>query len=153
MFEACTTYEAGLAEAVDFPQNDKPVWILGKKYSAKYDLDELRAAVKSKIWLTYRRNFPSIGGNGPTSDSGWGCMLRCGQMVLAEALVRRHLGREWLWQSQCKDSKYAQILKLFEDKKHAIYSIHQIAQMGESEGKTVGQWFGPNTVAQVLKYV
>lgn len=24
--------------------------------------------------------------------------------------------------------------------------------MGASEGKEVGQWFGPNTVAQVLKY-
>lgn len=25
--------------------------------------------------------------------------------------------------------------------------------MGASEGKEVGQWFGPNTVAQVLKYI
>lgn len=25
------------------------------------------------------------------------------------------------------------------------------AQMGVSEGKDVGQWYGPNTVAQVLK--
>lgn len=34
-----------------------------------------------------------IGGNGPSSDAGWGCMLRCGQMILAQALVCRHLGR------------------------------------------------------------
>ena len=25
------------------------------------------------------------------------------------------------------------------------------ANMGVSEGKAIGQWFGPNTVAQVLK--
>ena len=46
---------------------------------------------------------------------------------------------------------YKKILKLFEDKKTAVYSIHQLAQMGVSEGKEIGQWFGPNTVAQVLK--
>jgi cysteine protease ATG4 len=40
---------------------------------------------------------------------------------------------------------------MFEDRRAATYSIHQIALMGASEGKEVGQWFGPNTVAQVLK--
>ena len=47
--------------------------------------------------------------------------------------------------------KYRQILKLFADIKTAPYSIHQIALMGACEGKNVGEWFGPNTVAQVLK--
>ncbi|XP_023241305.1 cysteine protease ATG4A-like isoform X2 [Centruroides sculpturatus] len=40
---------------------------------------------------------------------------------------------------------------MFQDKKDCPYSIHQIAQMGVSEGKGIGQWFGPNTIAQVLR--
>ena len=38
------------------------------------------------------------------------------------------------------------------DIKSAQYSIHQISLMGESlDKKPVGTWFGPNTVAQVLR--
>jgi len=33
------------------------------------------------------------GGSGYTTDLGWGCMLRCGQMMMAQALVNRHLTR------------------------------------------------------------
>ncbi|KAK3557303.1 hypothetical protein QTP70_026619 [Hemibagrus guttatus] len=79
-------------------------------------------------------------------------MLRCGQMILAEALVRRHLGREWRWvRGQQPREEYMSILNAFIDKKDSYYSIHQIAQMGVGEGKSIGQWYGPNTVAQVLK--
>lgn len=47
--------------------------------------------------------------------------------------------------------KYLRILHMFQDKKSATFSIHQISLMGLSEGKAVGEWFGPNTVAQSLK--
>lgn len=149
----CLSYEPGVVEYEDFKPSEEPVYILGTKYSTLHDLDDLRADVTTRIWLTYRKNFPAIGGTGPTSDSGWGCMLRCGQMVLAQALMRRYLGRGWRWDSECsrKDQDYMDILRLFQDKKNCPYSIHQIAQMGVSEGKAIGEWFGPNTVAQALR--
>ncbi|KAL4219919.1 Cysteine protease atg4b [Mactra antiquata] len=143
------TYESGPFLYDDFPKTEEPVHLLGEKYSVLYDLEEIRDDVKSRLWFTYRKGFQQIGGTGPTSDSGWGCMLRCGQMMLAQALVTRHLGRGWRWHG--KDEIYRKILKMFQDKKSSYYSIHQIASMGVSEGKQIGQWFGPNTVAQVLK--
>lgn len=86
-----------------------------------------------------------------TTDKGWGCMLRCGQMVLAQALIDLHLGRDWFWSTECRDSTYLKIVNRFEDSRKSYFSIHQIALMGDSEDKKVGQWFGPNTVSQVLK--
>lgn len=63
------------------------------------------------------------------------------------------IGRDWQWSLETRNSTYLKILERFEDKRNAPFSIHQIALMGASEGKEVGQWFGPNTVAQVLKYI
>ncbi|XP_077515068.1 autophagy-related 4a isoform X3 [Amblyomma americanum] len=151
VFNASLTYEVGAVEYDDFKPSEEPVFILGTKYSTFHELDDLRNDVTSKIWLTYRKNFPAISGTDHTSDTGWGCMLRCGQMVIAEALVRRHLGKGWQWAPGIRDENYLRVLRMFQDKKNCTYSIHQIAQMGVSEGKTVGQWFGPNTVAHVLR--
>ncbi|XP_019761355.1 cysteine protease ATG4B [Dendroctonus ponderosae] len=136
----------------DIPQSTEPVWLLGKKYHAINELNTIRQDIVSKLWFTYRKDFVPIGGSdGKTSDKGWGCMLRCGQMVLGQALMSIHLGRDWQWNPTTRDATYLSILKKFEDSRKAPFSIHQIASMGISEGKEVGQWFGPNTVAQVLK--
>ena len=73
---------------------------------------------ESRIWLTYRSNFPAIAKSSDpkasasmslsvrlrsqleqgdfTSDTGWGCMIRSGQSVLANTLAVLRLGRGML---------------------------------------------------------
>ncbi|VDM82366.1 unnamed protein product [Strongylus vulgaris] len=65
-------------------------------------------------------------------------MLRCAQMLLGEVLLRRHIGRDFEWKEGVPPTgDYERILRMFLDEKTALYSIHQIAQMGVSEGKTI----------------
>uniref|UniRef100_A0A8C3KZW0 Cysteine protease n=1 Tax=Chrysolophus pictus TaxID=9089 RepID=A0A8C3KZW0_CHRPC len=59
---------------------------------------------------------------------------------------------DWQWEKHKEQpEEYHRILRCFLDRKDCCYSIHQMAQMGVGEGKSIGEWFGPNTVAQVLK--
>jgi cysteine protease ATG4 len=121
-------------------------------FSNHQDEKEILKDVSSRIWFTYRKGFSNINGNGPESDQGWGCMIRCGQMLLAETFLRLYLGRDFKWESNITGNPfYWKILSYFRDEKLAPYSIQQIAVMGVSEGISIGKWFGPNAIAQVLK--
>lgn len=53
-------------------------------------------------------------------------MLRCGQMLLAQALSVVHLGRNWQWQLNCSNLNYRRLLSMFEDRRTSLFSIHQI---------------------------
>jgi cysteine protease ATG4 len=48
--------------------------------------------------------------------------------------------------------EYVELVTKFLDSPTSEYSLHKIALEGVQFGKDVGQWFGPGTVSQVLKY-
>eukprot|EP00163_Fabomonas_tropica_P013644 TRINITY_DN2519_c0_g1_i5.p1 TRINITY_DN2519_c0_g1~~TRINITY_DN2519_c0_g1_i5.p1 ORF type:complete len:494 (+),score=85.19 TRINITY_DN2519_c0_g1_i5:345-1826(+) len=109
---------------------------------------------------THQRSWSQmLTGNGPgrdtpnlTSDAGWGCMIRSGQMLLANVLVR-HTRDVFAHDPLHPDAiSRDTILSWFLDRPHpeSPYSIHHIVNTGRHLGKPVGDWFGPATISEVL---
>ena len=131
-------------------------------------LDDL----ESRIWLTYRNNFPPIpkssnpaaasgisfatklrnlsSQGGFSSDTGWGCMIRSGQSLLANAISTWKLGREW--RKGQREDEHKDLLSLFADTPEAPFSIQRFVEHGaQACGKHPGEWFGPSAAARCLK--
>ncbi|KAL2816358.1 hypothetical protein BJX63DRAFT_420082 [Aspergillus granulosus] len=127
---------------------------------------------ESRIWMTYRSNFTPIPkesnqeGNssltltvrlrsqllesqGFTTDTGWGCMIRSGQSLLANAMAILSLGRDW---RRDESREEVQLLSLFADTPEAPFSIHNFVKYGsEFCGKHTGEWFGPSATARCIR--
>ncbi|XP_035211627.1 cysteine protease ATG4C-like [Stegodyphus dumicola] len=146
-------------------KTDSAIWLLGKCYHNKLNegmllpqdvANQLKLDLLSKIWLTYRINFPAIPGTDLVSDTGWGCMLRCGQMMMAQALVCHFLHRDWrvsLDQSAEQKKLYKMILRWFGDSlsENSPFSLHHLVSLGESYGRKAGDWYGPTHAAHALR--
>lgn len=144
---------------------------------------------EAKIWLTYRSGFPAIPRSEDskaasaitlsvrlrsqlvdqgrfTSDTGWGCMIRSGQSLLANALVMLKLGRGPLftlpfsthtdsvadWRCGSSSIEERSLISLFADDPKAPYSIHKFVEHGATAcGKHPGEWFGPSATARCIQ--
>ncbi|KAG0064188.1 Cysteine protease atg4b [Linnemannia elongata] len=114
---------------------------------------------QSRLWFTYRKDLARIEPSFYTCDSGWGCMMRTGQSLLAQAFVQVLMGREWRVHhhdqpqptQRRQGRRYKEIVSWFVDEAHRPYSIHRIAKQGLALDKRIGEWFGPSTVAHALK--
>jgi cysteine protease ATG4 len=128
---------------------------------------------ESRVWMTYRSGFAPIkksqdpkatsamsfrvrmqnlASPGFTSDAGFGCMIRSGQCILANALQILRLGRDWRWQEHQADQTHGEILSLFADDPQAPFSIHRFVEHGAAVcGKYPGEWFGPSAAARCIQ--
>ena len=128
--------------------------------------------VESRLWMTYRSDFELIPRSqdpdatralsfamrlrtqfsdqlGFSSDTGWGCMIRTGQCLLANTKCFLDLGRDWRRSRGGEGS----ILAQFSDDPRAPYSIHNFVRHGSQAcGKYPGEWFGPSATARCIQY-
>lgn len=76
-----------------------PLNMLGKTYDLTDpgDRELFRRSFSSLLWFTYRRGFLPLPGCSLSTDSGWGCMLRTGQMLLAQGLLLHLMPPDWSW--------------------------------------------------------
>ncbi|KAF2788743.1 putative cysteine protease ATG4 [Melanomma pulvis-pyrius CBS 109.77] len=128
---------------------------------------------ESRIWMTYRSGFAPIqksqdpkataamsfrvrmqnlAQSAFTSDAGFGCMIRSGQCILANALLELKLGRDWRVNDATSENNDRHILSLFADDPQAPFSIHRFVQRGAAVcGKYPGEWFGPSATARCIQ--
>ncbi|KAK0648827.1 hypothetical protein B0T16DRAFT_326212 [Cercophora newfieldiana] len=129
---------------------------------------------ESRIWMTYRTSFEMIPRSedpratstlsfamrlktsfgdqlgGFSSDTGWGCMIRSGQSLLANALLITRLGREW--RRAADPGAEGEVLSLFADDPRAPYSLHNFVRHGAVAcGKYPGEWFGPSATSRCIQ--
>ncbi|KAK6359573.1 Cysteine protease atg4 [Orbilia brochopaga] len=124
----------------------------------------------ARFWMTYRSGFTPIPlsttgrGNmtlatrlrsladqeGFTTDTGWGCMIRSGQCVLANTISLLQLGRDWRRGKLPLEEQ--RILSLFADDPKAPFSLHNFVKYGEAScGVHPGEWFGPSATARCIQ--
>jgi len=136
------------------------IFLSGQRYEFTDDEEQnkiiielVRQHLESKIWITYRKNFPRIFDSLWTTDAGWGCMLRSMQMLLADALVRHYLTPKWRYKKNRRrhHPNYGHILRSFCDLPDCDFSIHSMLENGACFQKSIGTWFGPGECAYMIQ--
>lgn len=140
------------------------------------------------IYFCYRKNFPPIYSNKTfktsyTSDSGWGCMIRCSQMLISKALYeifkQQDLSTqkalytsiiyflEYPFQLENIPSVFIPVLNNFlkqiclKDQTSPIYiksmtppfSIKNLCYIGELFHKSAGEWFSDVNLANIYNII
>lgn len=177
-----------------FRTNESPICLLGKMYSGKEETthDDIPRShseqsytnflkiFSQRIYFSYRKQFEPIAGSRSgdllTTDGGWGCMVRCAQMLLAQTFLMHMMNTFNSHYSNIQISDrcpkrnsidyvknsnrlhrrmqiYTDVIRLFGDYPHpkCPFGIHKLVELGTSHGIRPGDFFGPVSAAHCLK--
>ena len=86
-------YYHNSAKKFEFDEKNVPIYLFNKEISLKNEY-EINDILNSFLYFTYRTgliNMKTIGSKNYTSDCGWGCMIRCSQMILSKSLIEKKI--------------------------------------------------------------
>ena len=173
-----------------------PIYLFNKKY-LPYQKQSFLSAFSQLVWFTYRNNFPGLLNRKNflkikdfekdtemhkdrkiyRSDTGWGCMIRVAQMIMARALfliteakVSTKVNEDYFARSDDTTLEsicdvQAELEKEIEKKRKTIkpfldcfwdseapFGIQNFVEFGyEMQKKLPGDWYGANAAALVLE--
>ena len=169
-------------------KNKNSIQIYSKifKKETENEKEKLLKNLGKIIFFSYRKNLPLFMNSHNkkyTSDSGWGCMIRCGQMIMAKALYKYFKAfkiktleaifetLEFFYDSPfdiknmpdffipMMNKFYKENYNVNENKNLDIkiiyppFCIKTICFVGELFGKNVGDWFSDVNMVNIFKLI
>ncbi|CCW68458.1 unnamed protein product [Phytomonas sp. Hart1] len=127
-----------------------------EKYTGTNTEGYITEGTQRLLYFSYRNCFSQLP-NGSTTDSGWGCLLRTGQMVLGQILMRYNAHCTSVIPTAEVEKVRQQTQLLFMDTPTAPFSIHQLEMEAHKFGISYGTWLSPTQAcramyATLLKY-
>ena len=144
--------------------NNKSILLSTWNYNSLFYLSYIALALKFKahediIWFTYRKNFPILLNNKLSSvdyyvnDTGWGCMIRVCQMMMAETLKRCMKDSNFIV-SNLNEKIISLYLDCYTAPEESPFSIQNICKLLYEEFKLKpGQWFKVSNVFLVIQQI
>jgi hypothetical protein len=117
--------------------------VLGRSVTVEMCKEEMLKA----IWFTYRSDLEGLGKN--TSDVGWGCMIRVGQMQLAQMLG---IHKQSIHPFEKKSEDWDIIHSFHDNDANSNYGINKILNgpIAVRHGAMEGKWMYIPQIANIL---
>jgi cysteine protease ATG4 len=135
-----------------FLAGNNSIYVLGREFKCvpalKTVYKKCKKRLREVVWVSYRSDFRPMTSKFDenallTTDSGWGCTVRVGQMLLLNTL-KRHF--------QLKHTETHEVIRLIEENLlQAPLSIHNLVMI--SEEHDAGSWFSPSAVSHSISNV
>lgn len=126
------------------------------KITGDEDDHAISVLLRAGVFAYYSNVVKNNANNSFTTDIGWGCMIRTGQSLLANALQIIHRGRSYRYSmednSNTGDTSGRDFMSWFQDEFQYPFSIQNFVKAGyELSNKKPGEWFSPSAAARSIQ--